>query len=45
TYRMADAVQAHRDLEGRATTGSIVLLADYAERRVMPVHNGGISDD
>ncbi len=27
TYPMADAAQAHRDLEGRATTGSIVLLA------------------
>ncbi len=28
TYPMADAAQAHRDLESRATTGSIVLLAD-----------------
>ena len=27
-YALADAAQAHRDLEGRATTGSIVLLAD-----------------
>ncbi|HZV21144.1 MAG TPA: quinone oxidoreductase, partial [Hyphomicrobiales bacterium] len=26
TYPLADAVKAHRDLEGRATTGSIVLL-------------------
>ena len=25
-YRLADAAQAHRDLEGRKTTGSIVLL-------------------
>ena len=24
-YPLADAVQAHRDLEGRATTGSVVL--------------------
>ena len=31
TYPMADAAQAHRDLEGRATTGSVVLLADYAD--------------
>jgi NADPH2:quinone reductase len=37
-YPMADAAQAHRDLEGRATTGSIVLLADYAERRVAPIY-------
>lgn len=27
TYRLADAVQAHHDLEGRRTTGSVVLLA------------------
>jgi NADPH:quinone reductase len=40
TYRIADAAQAHRDLEGRATTGSIVLLADYAERRVPAAHSG-----
>jgi NADPH:quinone reductase len=45
TYPMADAAQAHRDLEGRATTGSIVLLADYAERRVTPVHGGGGGED
>jgi NADPH:quinone reductase len=45
TYRMADAAQAHRDLEGRATTGSIVLLADYAERRVTPIHGSGGNDD
>ena len=38
TYPMSEAAQAHRDLEGRATTGSIVLLADYAERRVMPIY-------
>ena len=25
-YKLADAAQAHRDLEGRKTTGSIVLL-------------------
>jgi hypothetical protein len=42
---MADAAQAHRDLEARATTGSIVLLADYAERRVTPVHGGGGGED
>jgi NADPH2:quinone reductase len=45
TYAMADAAQAHRDLEGRATTGSIVLLADYAERRVTPIHGSGGNDD
>ena len=26
TYKLADAAQAHRDLEGRKTTGSTVLL-------------------
>jgi len=26
TYPLKDAVQAHRDLEARKTTGSIVLL-------------------
>jgi NADPH2:quinone reductase len=43
TYAMAEAGQAHRDLEARATTGSIVLLADYAERRMTPHFstNGG----
>jgi NADPH2:quinone reductase len=45
TYAMADAARAHHDLESRATTGSIVLLADYAERRVTPVHGGGGGDD
>ena len=25
-YKLADAAQAHRDLEGRKTTGSIVLV-------------------
>jgi NADPH2:quinone reductase len=25
-YRLADAAQAHRDLEGRKTTGSVILL-------------------
>ena len=36
-YPMAEAAQAHRDLEARATTGSVVLLADYAERRIAPL--------
>jgi NADPH2:quinone reductase len=44
-YPMADAAQAHRDLEGRATTGSIVLLADYAERRISPIHGGAGNED
>jgi NADPH2:quinone reductase len=44
-YPMADAAQAHRDLEGRATTGSIVLLADYAERRIAPIHGGAGNED
>ena len=26
TYALADAVQAHQDLEGRKTTGSTVLM-------------------
>ena len=25
-YKLADAAQAHRDLEGRKTTGSIILV-------------------
>ena len=25
-YKLADAAQAHRDLEGRKTTGSVVLI-------------------
>ena len=25
TYKLADAAQAHRDLEGRKTTGSVIL--------------------
>ena len=25
-YKLADAAQAHRDLEGRKTTGSVILL-------------------
>ncbi len=41
TYPMAEAAQAHRDLESRATTGSVVLLADYATRRVPAAHGGG----
>jgi NADPH2:quinone reductase len=45
TYAMADAAQAHRDLEARATTGSIVLLADYAERRVTPIYGTDAGDD
>ena len=36
TYPMADAAQAHRDLESRATTGSVVLLADYAVSSICP---------
>jgi NADPH2:quinone reductase len=40
-YRLADAEQAHRDLEDRATTGSIVLLSDFAERRVPVAHGDG----
>jgi len=45
TYSMADAAQAHRDLESRATTGSIVLLADYAERRVAPLFGSDGGED
>jgi NADPH2:quinone reductase len=45
TYAIADAAQAHRDLEARATTGSIVLLADYAERRVTPIYGTDAGDD
>ena len=26
TYMLADAAQAHRDLEGRKTTGKLILL-------------------
>jgi NADPH2:quinone reductase len=25
-YKMADVAQCHRDLEGRKTTGSVILL-------------------
>jgi NADPH:quinone reductase len=39
TYPMAGAAEDHRDLESRATTGSVVLLADYAVRRVAPAYN------
>ena len=45
TYPMADAAQAHRDLEGRATTGSVVLLADYADRRVAPIYGNDSGGD
>jgi NADPH:quinone reductase len=45
TYPMSQAEQAHRDLEGRATTGSIVLLADYADRRVAPIYGSGGGED
>jgi NADPH:quinone reductase len=41
TYPMAEAAQAHRDLESRATTGSIVLVADYAESNLPSAHGGG----
>ena len=34
-YKLADAAQAHRDLEGRKTTGSIVLPA-LADSYLMP---------
>ena len=30
TYALADAAQAHRDLEGRKTTGKLLLLPDWA---------------
>jgi len=30
TYALADAAQAHRDLEGRRTTGKLLLLPDWA---------------
>ena len=40
TYPMAEAAEAHRDLESRATTGSIVLLADYAQS-LPSAHGGG----
>jgi NADPH2:quinone reductase len=44
TYRMAEAAQAHRDLESRATTGSVVLLADYAEHRVPAAYSNAGND-
>jgi len=28
TYRLAEAAQAHRDLEGRKTSGKVLLLPD-----------------
>jgi NADPH2:quinone reductase len=36
TYELAEAAQAHRDLEARMTSGSTVLLTRHAERR-MPI--------
>ncbi len=45
TYAMAEAEAAHRDLESRATTGSVVLLADYADRRVAPIYGTDGGDD
>ncbi|MBT3069757.1 quinone oxidoreductase [Rhodomicrobium sp. Az07] len=39
-YRMSEAAEAHRALEARETTSSIVLLADYAARRVPSAHRG-----
>jgi NADPH2:quinone reductase len=44
TYPLAEAERAHRELEGRQTTGSAVLLADYAERR-MPAAMRSSSED
>lgn len=44
-YPMADAAQAHSDLESRATTGSIVLLAQYAEHRVTPIYGTDSGED
>ena len=41
TYPMSEAAQAHSDLESRGTTGSIVLLADYADKRIPAAHGGG----
>ncbi len=41
TYAMADAAQAHRDLEARKTTGSIVLLSSFSERRMPASFSGG----
>lgn len=41
TYPMSRAADAHRDLEARATTGSIVLLADYADANLPAAHGGG----
>jgi NADPH2:quinone reductase len=32
TYPLADAARAHRDLEGRTTTGSLILVPDAARR-------------
>ena len=41
TYPMSEAAQAHSDLESRGTTGSIVLLADYADKHIPVAHGGG----
>lgn len=40
TYPLSETAQAHRDLEARATTGSVVLLADYANRNDPAAHSG-----
>jgi len=29
TYKLADAQQAHRDLEGRKTTGKLLLIPEH----------------
>ncbi|WKW52278.1 quinone oxidoreductase family protein [Rhodomicrobium lacus] len=43
-YRLSEAVDAHRALEARETTGSIVLLPDYATRRVPSAHRSTTGD-
>lgn len=39
-YALADAVQAHRDLEARKTTGSVVLLPSATERNFVDRPSG-----